>query len=193
MPCLLPKHCPASHSLSFGHCLEVRPFNTYCDNYCRSGTGRFLFIVVQAASSPKETVLVPFPTSQATIAKTGYRYIDIYIFHRWDRRRHGIWSPGHLVVHLLHRVFCRGEWVVPKVLWENPTGWLSSSSAPENAFTQLMYRMPRKCHLETGYSKDRDFSQLKLSLHSTPREAVQNTMIMPWQIWLEDNFWSWVC
>ena len=76
MPCIPPQHFPVSHRLSLGH-HKVLPFNIYHDNYCKSGTGPFLFTVIQVASSPKETIPVPLPTFQSTITKT---------INRWDRR-----------------------------------------------------------------------------------------------------------
>lgn len=71
MPCIPSQHHP----------IKVLPFSIYHDNYCKSGTGPFLFTVIQAASSPKETVPLPLPTFQPTITKT---------INRWDRRSDGV-------------------------------------------------------------------------------------------------------
>lgn len=67
--------------------------------------------------------------------------------------------------------------MAPKILHENSTEWPFTSPAPENVFRQLVYRVLRKCYLETRDSRDEGFSQF--SLHSEPWRAVQNTMLMP--------------
>lgn len=177
MPCIPPQHFCVSHHPSLGHCIEVLPFNIYHDNYCKPNTGSFSFPGIEVASSPKETVPVPGLALHSTISKT---------INRQDREwcRH-----SHLVVLLLHRVFGagRGEQVAHKVLWKNPTGCLSKSPAPENMFRQLMWVLG-KCHLETRYARDKGYSQFKFSFHSAPWQVVQNTMFMPWQVWLKDYF-----
>lgn len=176
MPCIPPQDFRVSHHPSLGHCTELPPFNIYHDNYYKSNTGSFSFPGIQVDRCPKETVPVPSLALISTIRRT------ITGQKEWCRH-------SHLVVLLLHRVVGagRGEWEAHKVLWKNPTGCLSKTSAPENTFRQLMWKLG-KCHLETRYMRDEGYSQFKFSLHSAPWQVVQNTMFMPWQVWLKDNF-----
>lgn len=85
MPCMPPQHFPCQpppfpwplyQSTSIQHMTL-----SFHDNYCKTGTGPFLFTVIQVASSPKETVPMPLPTFQSTITKT---------INRWDRRSDGV-------------------------------------------------------------------------------------------------------